>query len=476
MILTILRKSLFLKMSNPPSVVRQFEVEKLNVPGAEIIKSPVYGDLRGSLYESFHILKLRTTCSVSQILGIYPARKVVYGPVSHDGEEYMYLIRGKLFVALVDKEHPETKDILEVVPGMIVRIPSDCVHAFLSLEDDTIFDIVRTTGILHEEQYELNDAKFNIPWPASEQPLVQKPKNDHQSEKPRPQYAVMGATGMIGSAFVREIEARGCSWYQIRSRLHQHEAIRNELMEVRPTVGVIIAAGVGTRPNTKWCEDHRLETFDANVTCQLAIAGICEKLGLHCTLIGTSGFYHYDENHPLSDLTKGFSEDDIPNHECNYYYQMRVYLEKLLNETGAIKNVLNLRALFPFDHKVTSSSLIGKLLRFNKINCIKTSMTVLNDLVPLALDMINDKEVGHVNWVCQGTYSNGDLLQAYKRVVDPSIEINEVEVTQQQSKEMGNSAAYVIPARLIKKFGAEKVPKLEDSVQRLMEKIKAEKQ
>lgn len=465
-------------MTISASVVKQFQVEKLKVPNAEIIKAPIFVDHRGSLYESFHILKLRTTCSVSKIYGIYPARHVVYGPVSHTGEEYMYIIRGKLFVALLDHQNPQINDMLEVSPGEILRIPSGCIHAFLALEDDTVFDIVRTIGAENPHSYAIDDPTFNIPWPQSEQPLTQSTSfhlTQDSNLKERPSYAIMGSTGMIGSAFVREIEKRGETWYPIKARLQQHEAIRNELMEIRPTKGVIIAAGVGTRPNTKWCEDHHLETLDANVTCQLAIAGICEKLGLHLTLIGTSGFYHYDENHKLGDNAHGFVETDAPNNDFNYYYKMRTYLEDLLNQTGAIKHVLNLRALFPFDHKITSSSLIGKLLKFKSINCINTSMTVLDDLIPLALDMINDHETGHVNWVCKGTMSNGDLLRAYKNIVDSSIEINEVQLTQEQSKQMGNSAAYVVPARLIQKFGEDRVPNLQDSVNRLMEEIKKEK-
>ena len=89
--------------------------------------------------------------------------------------------------------------------------------------------------------------------------------------------------------------------------------------------------------------------------------------------------------------------------------------------------------------------------------------------------MINDHETGHVNWVCRGTCSNGDLLRSYKQIVDGSIEINEIQLTQQQSKEMGNSAAYIIPQRLIEKFGEEKVPLVNDSIARVMEEIKKEK-
>jgi 3,5-epimerase/4-reductase len=279
---------------------------------------------------------------------------------------------------------------------------------------------------------------------------------------------------MIGGAFVRQLEATGHSWVQLRSRLHQQSSIRNELELIRPTVSVLIAAGVGTRPNTRWCEDHRVETIDANVTGQLAIAKICADLGLHLTLIGTCGFYHYDAEHALGSGV-GFPEDAVPNHECNFYYAMRALLERLLNESGAIGGVLNLRALFPFDHKVTSASLVGKLLRFAKINCIPTSMTVLPDLVPLAVELMIAKEVGHVNWVCEGVASNGDVLRAYKEIVDESIAINEVEVSQETSRSTGNSAAYVVPAKLIARFGADRVPKVGDAIGRLMKLIKDER-
>ena len=463
-------------MSFVHSSVPQFKVEPLNVRGADIVHSPVYTDVRGSLYESFHILKFPGLTSVSSLVGHYPPQGAVYGPVSHSSDELLYLIRGKIFVSIIDCDDFSKRSEFTAEPGMVVRIPAHSIHSFVSVDPSTVFDLVRFGETLCEVHYQFDDPRLAIKWPETGKPLVSVSSlGAKRNLAPiRPRYAIMGANGLIGSSFVREIEARGESWYQLRSRLHMHESIRNELMAIMPSVGVIIAAGVGTRPNTKWCEDHRLETIDANVTSQLAIVKICQDLGLHLTLIGTAGFYHYDEHHKLGSQN-GFTEEDAPNHECNFYYQMRVYLENLLNETGAISRVLNLRALFPFNHKVTSASLIGKLLNFKSINCINTSMTVLTSLVPLALDMIKDHDVGHVNWVCQGVSSNGDLLEAYKKIVDPSITINKVEVSQENSKQTGNSAAYIIPARLIAKFGESKVPKLEDSIKHVMELIKAEK-
>lgn len=442
--------------------MKQFEIENLEVPGAQIIRSPVYGDVRGNLYESFHILKVDYTTSIDEINGIYPGKNTLYGPVAHTGEELLYLIRGKLLVHLVDFNDHSKRARIEVEPGMVIRIPSNCIHAFYSLDETTIFDLVKTTS--HVEEHYFSAEELGLVFPG---PIVAAP---HQDNKPlNVDYAIMGANGMIGSAFVRDIEARGQTWVQLRSRLNQQEGLENELRHIMPKVSVIIAAGVGTRPNTKWCEDHHIETIDANVTAQLAAVRICKKLGLHCTIIGTSGFYHSE-----SETSKPFAEEDAPNHECNYYYQMRVLEEKLLKDTGLDKHCLNLRALFPFDHKLTTSSLVGKLLRFKVINSIKTSVTVLPSLVPLALEMMEKKITGPVNWNCRGTLSNGDILRAYAEVVDPAFTFNEQVLSYEQSKANGNSAANVEPKRLIEIFG-DRVPEVHDAVKHVMELIKAEK-
>jgi hypothetical protein len=107
------------------------------------------------------------------------------------------------------------------------------------------------------------DAPIAIAWPDSELPVTPFSSAPERQIAPvRPEFAVMGANGMIGGAFVRALSAAGGTWVSLRSRLHQHSLIRNELSLLGPTVSVLIAAGVGTRSNTRWCEDHRVETIE----------------------------------------------------------------------------------------------------------------------------------------------------------------------------------------------------------------------
>lgn len=446
------------------------------IPGVKAFYSPVRLGPHGRCFEGWSVSNMETTSSLYSIVSFYSQGGTIHGPFAREGEEFVCVIQGRLWARLIDASDYSKRDVLGAESGTIIRIPSGVVREFLPVESDTVFLVIDTQrrALWSNDHHDMNDGCLRDEWP-----LVAETGSKAFSVSPwaslwqaRAAFAIMGSNGLIGSAFVREIERQGFAWYRLRSRLQQHQGIRDELSMVHPTVSVIIAAGVGTRPNSQWCDDHKLETVDANVTCQLAVATICHELALHCTLIGTCGFWHYDKAHPLGS-NHGFTEDDPPNHRRNFYCKMRVYLERLLEETGVITSVLNLRAIPPVDQTLTKASLIGKLLDFETVYSIETSMTVLPVLVPLALDMMRAREFGHVNWVCQGTATNGDVLRAYQASVDPSITINEICLASKESGSVGNSAAYIVPARLTAAFGPDRVPQLHDAIQAVMKMIKA---
>ncbi|EAY19932.1 dTDP-D-glucose 4,6-dehydratase, putative [Trichomonas vaginalis G3] len=456
------------------SIVRKFQVSHLKIEGVDSIDSPVYPDHRGTLYEAFHCLKADFDCSVAAVNSFYPRRHVVYGLISIDGDEIFHVIRGKLIVVLIDPKDHKLHEIVEAGPGKVIKIPSGVIRGYLALEEDVIYNIVRTSGNGNKTCYKFDDPEFGVKWPESELPLTQAPYALQENTEPKPKvdFAIIGSTGQMGSAFIREIEARGMTWAPIRARLNQHERIRNEILAIDPQVSVICAAGLGTRPNTKWCDEHRLETLDVNVTCYVAISRICRDLKKHCTFLGTAAFYAYDDQHPIGG--KGFTEEDEPNHLPNYYYKTRQLFEKILKESDSYKFCLNLRGLYPIDHTLRSSSLVSKLLKFETIYDIPSSITVLNQLVPLAIDLMVEGATGNVNWVTDGTISNGEILKLYKEIVDPEFTWKEKKLTAQESREIGNCAAYVVPERLLKRFG-DKVPKTRDAVIEVFKMIKANK-
>ena len=154
---------------------------------------------------------------------------------------------------------------------------------------------------------------------------------------------------------------------------------------------------------------------------------------------------------------------------------MRVLLEKMIHMAGYDDSVLILRANLPVDHLIKPASLIGKLLRFKVINSIPSSITVLPSLVPLTIEMMENKVTGVINWVCNGTITNGDILRTYQKIVDPNFTFNEKILNEQESWDAGNAAGLVIPERMISIFGEDKVPKINDAVDHLIHLIKLEK-
>ena len=289
------------------SSVKQFETQNLNVPGAQIIRSPVYSDLRGSLYESFHILKLRWPTSVDTLDGIYPGKNTLYGPCVHDGEELLYLIRGKLLVYLVDVNDHSKRDKFEVDPGMVIRIPGNAIHAFYSLDEKTIFNLARNQPEGTIKKFTVEELGLEFPGPVV-------PAPSHAEVIPEVDYAILGANTPVGKHLAEEITKKGEKWIEVRSFLNQQEGLENELSHIKVKKSVLIAAG--SEHDSQWYNEHHIQTLDQNVTCQLAAVRICKKLGLKCTLVTSHEEAHKEQ----------------------YYGESRALLEKLLKATALDKH------------------------------------------------------------------------------------------------------------------------------------------
>jgi dTDP-4-dehydrorhamnose reductase len=421
---------------NQPNMI--FPSIQLDISGVLMYDVPIYNDFRGTLFEAYHILKLRFSSVPASINTLRQEKNVLKVFPSSEFDQLLFTVNGSCDIMF--NESCQTS----LSCGKIICIPASILFSIQTHSAKCVLILMKSAP-LHISQ------SFPIESP--------------------PHFVIMGANGQIGSAFVREILAQNLTYKPLYSRLHQHEAIKNELLSIKPSISVIISAGAGTRPNTRWCEIHQNETVDANVTSQLYIAQVCKELELHCTLIGTAGFYHYDDQHPLG---VGFTEEDPPNHLPIFYYQMRDVLEKMIQTLNLDQTVLNLRTLYPFDEYLTTSSILGKLIKFNSIQNIPSSMTPLTTLIPLAIEMMKMKVIGNVNFVAEGVMSNGELLNLYKENVDNNISYNEINLSIEESRNKGNSAAYVVPKRMKELFG-NKVPTLEASTKKIISLTKARK-
>eukprot|EP00727_Mastigamoeba_balamuthi_P009436 m51a1_g5114 putative nad dependent epimerase (297) ;mRNA; f:349050-350429 len=230
-------------------------------------------------------------------------------------------------------------------------------------------------------------------------------------------FLVFGATGWIGGIVFQMLRERGLPVYASRARLEDRAAILRDLEEFRPT-RIINCAGKTGRPNVDWCEEHRAETVRANV---IGTLNLCDTAldagGLHVTNFATGCIYQYDGDHPAGS-GRGFSERDAPNFDGSFYSMTKGLTEKLL---AVYPNVLTLRLRMPLSDDLHPRSFLTKILGYARVVDIPNSVTVLHDLLPVALDMALRGLTGVYNFVNPGVISHNELLQLYKQYIDPSL-------------------------------------------------------
>ena len=84
-----------------------------------------------------------------------------------------------------------------------------------------------------------------------------------------------------------------------------------------------------------------------------------------------------------------------------------------------LTNTLNIRIRMPITSKSNQRNFITKITSYEKICSIPNSMSVLDELIPIMIDMIFKKHTGTINMVNPGVISHNEILDMYKEIVDP---------------------------------------------------------
>lgn len=82
-------------------------------------------------------------------------------------------------------------------------------------------------------------------------------------------------------------------------------------------------------------------------------------------------------------------------------------------------NVLTLRVRMPLSDDLSPRNFITKISKYQKVVNIPNSMTVLTELIPIAIDMTNKELKGIFNFTNPGVVSHNEILQLYKEYIDP---------------------------------------------------------
>ncbi|XP_028753637.1 trifunctional UDP-glucose 4,6-dehydratase/UDP-4-keto-6-deoxy-D-glucose 3,5-epimerase/UDP-4-keto-L-rhamnose-reductase RHM1-like [Neltuma alba] len=228
-------------------------------------------------------------------------------------------------------------------------------------------------------------------------------------------FLIYGKTGWIGGLLGKLCNEERIAWEYGSGRLEDRTTLLDDIRRVTPT-HVLSAAGVTGRPNVDWCESHKVETIRTNVVGTITLADVCKEQGLYLMNFATGCIFEYDEKHPLGSGI-GFKEEDKPNFTGSYYSKTKAMVEDLLKN---YENVCTLRVRMPISSDLSNPrNFITKITRYRKVVNIPNSMTVLDELLPIAIRMAQKNLRGIWNFTNPGVISHNQILELYRDYIDP---------------------------------------------------------
>ena len=236
---------------------------------------------------------------------------------------------------------------------------------------------------------------------------------------------VYGSKGWIGTQFMSLVEKYNT--IEGKSRLDNIDAVKKELKENAPThVFCFIGRTHGKIGETVYTTIDYLEqpgklvdNIRDNLFSPITLAKLCTDMNIHLTYLGTGCIFKFDDGHPFGEEVNGFTENAKPNFFGSGYSIVKGFTDQLMT---LFPSVLNLRIRMPITGIPNPRNFITKITTYEKICSIPNSMTVLPELLPVALKLALTNHHGTLNLTNPGLISHNEILEMYKEIVDPDFE------------------------------------------------------
>lgn len=235
---------------------------------------------------------------------------------------------------------------------------------------------------------------------------------------------IFGHGGWIGSMMCELLQKENIEFVKSAVRANSVENVEEEIRQIRPThVMSFIGRTHGTHNNKYFStidyleqEGKLVENIQDNLFSPMVLMMLCNKYDIHYMYLGTGCIFKYDETHETGNETTGFLENDKPNFFGSSYSIVKGYTDQLMQLT----NALNLRIRMPITDKMEPRNFITKIASYEKICSIPNSMSVLDDLLPIALDMCKNKITGTFNFTNPGVVTHDEVLTMYRDTNNPN--------------------------------------------------------
>ena len=236
---------------------------------------------------------------------------------------------------------------------------------------------------------------------------------------------IYGSNGWIGGIFREIMERRNVEFVIGTSRADNKETLIEEIKRETPThVVSFIGRTHGKIGEKKFTTIDYLEepgklveNIRDNLFSPILLCEICKLNGIHYTYLGTGCIFKYDETHPYEKEESGFTEASLPNFFGSSYSIVKGFTDQMMTLYSG--NTLNLRIRMPITGEKNERNFITKIANYEKVCSIANSMTVLPELLPFVLKMMEQKVTGTMNLTNPGLITHNEIFEMYKEIVDP---------------------------------------------------------
>lgn len=233
--------------------------------------------------------------------------------------------------------------------------------------------------------------------------------------------------------------------------------IEKDIQKYKPSVVINTAA----KTSIDWCELNKLEAFDVNVLGPDNIWALCRKNGIFFCHFSSGCIYHsatYDQI---------YDEDDKPNPRC-YYSWTKVWADNLL---GRSPNLLILRPRVVISSQVSRRNTLAKWLVYSHFIKDQNSVSVVEDMFPILVDMVGRRISGVFNIVNRGTISPLEIAYILKEEINPKMRINETTLDEVNKNLVAKRCSTVLSTSKLLALGYE-MPRADESIKIIVKKFK----
>jgi dTDP-4-dehydrorhamnose reductase len=246
-----------------------------------------------------------------------------------------------------------------------------------------------------------------------------------------------GINGWIGNKVYKLLQNKNINIYVAKSRADDYISVESEIKNIKCITHIISFIGRthGIYNNEKintidYLEkpEKLKENIQDNLYGPLCLALLSQKYDIHYTYLGTGCIFNHNTE---DDDLKGYTENSLPDFFGSSYSIVKGYTDKIMHLFK--NNILNIRIRMPITDEVNDRNFITKITKYKKICSLPNSMTVLNDLLPIMIDMSLNYQTGTINLTNPGLITHNEILEMYKEIIDPEFKWENFNIEEQNN-------------------------------------------